>query len=146
MKSARIAATLAASVVVASAALAQSESPKDGQPRIISGIETVCTGTTSDVREDPQWRAYPFHLEVAGKDGQYLGDERVTVSGNGHSVSLQCSGPWVLMKLPPGSYKVSLDVPEAGHKDVTMQVPGRTIVHFANAGGEVAPNESTAAQ
>lgn len=140
MKSAHIAAILAASVVAAGAALAQSNSPKDGQPMTISGVETVCTGTTTDVRADPQWRAYPFHLEVAGKDGQYLGDEKVTVSGNGHSVSVQCSGPWVLMKLPAGSYKVSLDVPEAGHKDVTMQVPGRTVVHFGNAGGEVTPD------
>jgi hypothetical protein len=146
MKSAHMAAILAASVVGAGAALAQSDSPMDGQPMTISGIETVCTGTTTDVRADPQWRAYPFHLEVAGKDGQYLGDEKVTVSGNGHSVSVQCSGPWVLMKLPAGSYKVSLDVPEAGHKDVTMQVPGRTVVHFGNAGGEVAPNGSTAVQ
>ena len=110
----------------------------------ISGVETVCTGTTTDVRADPQWRAYPFHLEVAGRDGQYLGDERVTVTGNGHSVSVQCSGPWVLMKLPAGSYKVSLDVPDAGHKDVTMQVPGQTVVHFGDAGGEVAPNASAA--
>lgn len=145
MKSAHIA-VLAASFLGAGAALAQSNSPKDGQPMTISGVETVCTGTTTDVRADPQWRAYPFHLEVAGKDGQYLGDEKVTVSGNGHSVSVQCSGPWVLMKLPAGSYKVSLDVPDAGHQDVTMQVPGRTVVHFAKAGGEVAPDGGAAAQ
>jgi hypothetical protein len=140
MKSPLLAAILSASVLATGAAIAQSDSPKDGQPMTISGIETVCTGTTTDVRDNPQWKAYPFHLEVTGKDGQYLGDERVTVSGNGHSVSVQCSGPWVLMKLPAGSYKVSLDVPDAGHKDVTMQVPGRTVVHFGDAGGEVLPN------
>ena len=50
------------------------------------------------------------------------------------------------MNLPAGSYKVSLDVPEVGHKDVTMQVPGRTVVHFENAGSDVAPNKSAAAQ
>lgn len=143
MKSGHIA-VFVASVIGAGAALAQSDAPMDGQPMTINGVETVCTGTTTDVREDPQWRAYPFHLEVAGKDGQYLGDEKVTVAGQGHSVSVTCSGPWVLMKLPAGSYKVSLDVPDAGHKDVTMQVPGRTVVHFANAGGEVAPYGSTA--
>jgi hypothetical protein len=142
MKSGHIA-VLAASIIGAGTALAQSDAPMDGQPMTINGVETVCTGTTTDVREDPQWRAYPFHLEVAGKDGQYLGDEKVTVAGQGHSVSVTCSGPWVLMKLPAGSYKVSLDVPDAGHKDVTMQVPGRTVVHFANAGGEVAPYGST---
>jgi hypothetical protein len=146
MKSAHLAAIVSASVLGAGTAWAQSDAPMDGQPMTISGVETVCTGTTTDVRADPQWRAYPFHLEVAGKDGQYLGDENVTVSGNGHSVSVKCGGPWVLMKLPAGSYKVSLDVREAGHKDVTMQVPGRTVVHFENAGGDVAPNKSAAAQ
>src|SRR5450631_1521516 len=124
MKSAHLAAIVSASVLGAGTVWAQSDAPMDGQPMTISGVETVCTGTTTDVRADPQWRAYPFHLEVAGKDGQYLGDENVTVSGNGHSVSVKCGGPWVLMKLPAGSYNVSLDVPEAGHKDVTMQVPG----------------------
>ena len=146
MNSAPFTAILFAGALGAGAALAQSETPKDEQPMTISGVETVCTGTTTDVRADPQWRAYPFHLEVAGKDGQYLGDEKVTVTGNGHSVSVQCSGPWVLMKLPAGSYKVSLDVPEGGHKDVTMQVPGRTVVHFPNAGGEVGPNGKVAVQ
>jgi hypothetical protein len=140
MKSAYLTAMLFASGMTAGAALAVGEAPKDGQPTTIDGVETVCTGTTTDERADPQWRDYPFHLEVAGKEGQYLGDEKVTVSGNGHSISVQCGGPWVLMRLPAGSYKVSLDVPDAGHKDVTMRVPGRTVVHFANGGGEVTPN------
>ena len=139
MKSTDFAAILVGSAFGAGVAFAQSEAPMDGQLMTISGVETVCTGTTTDVRADPQWQAYPFHLEVAGKEGQYLGDEKVTVSGNGHLVSVQCSGPWVLMKLPAGSYKVSLDVPGGGHQDVTMRVPGRTVVHFQNAGGEVAP-------
>ena len=139
MKSAPFAAVLVASGLLAGAALAQSKSPVDEQPMTVNGVETVCTGASADVRADPQWRAYPFHLEVAGKDGQYLADAKVSVSGNGHSVSVQCNGPWVLMKLPAGSYKVSLDVPDAGHKDVTVTVPGRTIVSFGNAGGEAPP-------
>jgi hypothetical protein len=143
MKTAKFSTILFASTVALGSAMAQSETPKDEQPMTIHGVETVCTGTTTEVRADPQWRAYAFHLEVAGKDGQYLGDEKVTVSGNGHSVSVQCSGPWVLMKLPAGSYNVSMDVPEAGHKDVTIRVPGRTVVHFPNAGGETAPNGRT---
>jgi hypothetical protein len=93
MKPAHIAAIVSASVLGAGIAWAQSDAPLDGQPMTISGVETVCTGTTTDVRADPQWRAYPFHLEVAGKDGQYLGDENVTVSGNGHSVSVKCGVP-----------------------------------------------------
>ncbi|HXI99934.1 MAG TPA: hypothetical protein VNH44_01850 [Micropepsaceae bacterium] len=140
MKSAYLIGVLLASGLAAGVALAQNSQPKDEQPMTVDGVETVCTGSSSEVRADPQWRSYPFHLEVAGKDGQYLGDEKVTVSGNGHSVSVQCSGPWVLMKLPAGDYKVSLDVPDAGHKDVTVKVPGRTVVNFPQAGGAEAPH------
>jgi hypothetical protein len=146
MKSAQLTAILFATSLATRTALAQNQMPADDQPMTISGVETVCTGTALEARSDPQWRAYPFHLEVAGKDGQYLGDEQVTVTGNGHSVSVHCAGPWVLMKLPAGAYKVSLDVPEGGHRDLTIRVPGRTVVHFPNAGGEVLPNGRVAAK
>ncbi len=139
MKTACLSVILAASALAAGTALAQSGAMQDEQPMTVSGVETACTGTSLEVRSDPRWAAYPFHLEVAGKDGQYLGDPKVTVNGNGHSVSVQCAGPWVLMKLPAGSYHVSLDVPEGGHRDLTMRVPGKTVVHFPNAGGEVTP-------
>jgi hypothetical protein len=118
----------------------------DGQPTTVGGVETVCTGTTTDVREDPKWQAYSLRLEFTGKDGQYLGDEQVNVSGNGRSVSVHCNGPWVLMKLPAGTYKVSADVADAGHKDVTVRVPGRVIVRFPNAGGEVDDASKAAAR
>jgi hypothetical protein len=130
---------LFATLLLPAAALAQSAPLNDGQPMMVNGIETVCTGTTTDVRDDPKWRDYSLRLEFAGKDGQYLGDETVNVSGNGRSVSVHCGGPWVLMKLPSGSYKVSADVADAGHKDVTVHAPGRVIVRFPNAGGDVEP-------
>jgi hypothetical protein len=134
MKTKHVTALLFATSLGAGVALGETEPPMDDQPMMINGVETVCTGTTTEARADPRWAAYPFHMEVAGKGGQYLGDEEVTVTGNGHSVSAKCAGPWVLMKLPAGSYHVSIDVPEGGHKDLTMRVPGRTVVHFPNAG------------
>jgi hypothetical protein len=146
MKTAFISAIVAVAALGAGTALAQSQMPQDEQPMTINGVETACTGTSLEARADPRWAAYPFHLEVAGKDGQYLGDEKVTVTGNGHSVSVQCSGPWVLMKLPAGSYHVSLDVPEGGHRDFTMRAPGKTVVHFPNGGGEEVPNGRVAAR
>ena len=130
---------LFATLLVPATVLAQSRALDDGQPMMVNGVETVCTGTTTDVRDDPRWQAYSLRLEFAGKNGQYLGDETVNVSGNGHSVSVHCGGPWVLMKLPSGSYKVSADVAEAGHKDVTVRAPGRVIVRFPNAGGAAEP-------
>lgn len=137
MKIANKTVIIVASILSSAAALAQGAASQDGQPMLVGGIETVCTGTTTDVRDDPRWQAYSLRLEFAGKDGQYLGDEDVSVSGNGHAVSVHCNGPWVLMKLPPGSYKVAADVAEAGHKELTVRVPGRVIVRFPNAGGEV---------
>ena len=128
-----------ATLAVPAAALAQSPGLDDGQPMMVNGVETVCTGTTTDVRDDPRWRDYSLRLEFTGKDGQYLGDETVNVSGNGRSISVHCGGPWVLMKLPSGSYKVSADVAEAGHQDITVRAPGRVILRFPHAGGEVDP-------
>jgi hypothetical protein len=144
MRTAPKTAILFASILGAGGAVAQSSTPTEGQPMTVSGVETVCTGTTTDVRDDPRWQAYSLRLEFAGKEGQYLGDERVTVSGNGQSVSVHCAGPWVLMKLPKGAYKVSADVAGAGHQDLTVQAPGRVIVRFPNAGGETAPAGSAA--
>ena len=137
-------AILFATLVVPVAGMAQTPALTEDQPMMVNGIETVCTGTTTDVRADPMWRAYSFHLEFAGRDGQYLGDETVNVSGNGHSVSVRCGGPWVLMKLPSGTYNVSTDVPEAGHRDLTVHTPGRVVLHFPNAGGEETPSGKVA--
>ena len=133
-----------AALLVPVAGMAQTPALEEDQPMMVNGVETVCTGTSTDARADPMWREYSLRLEFSGKDGQYLGDETVNVSGNGHSVSVHCIGPWVLMKLPSGTYKVSADVAEAGHKDVTVHAPGRVLVHFPNAGGEVAPSGKVA--
>jgi len=131
-------------LLAAGLAVAQTQTPADDQPTTINGIETVCTGTTVDNRADPQWRAFGFHLEFAGKGGQYLGDEQVNVSGNGHSVSVKCGGPWVLMKLPAGMYHVTADVPDGGHRDFSMRVPGHMVLHFPGGGGEVVPSGQVA--
>ena len=131
---------LFASAVGAGTALAE-ELPSD-QPMTVGGIETVCTGTTLDTRTNPLWQDYSLRLEFVGAAGQYLGDETVTVTGNGQSVEVHCSDPWVLMKLPRGTYKIGTDVGEAGHRDLTARVPesgqAHIIVRFPNAGGEVA--------
>ena len=146
MRIAPLTAILCAAVLTAGTALAQSDKLSESQPTTINGIQTVCTGVTTDARADPQWRAYSLRLEFAGNSGQYLGDETVKVSGNGQSVSVSCAGPWILMMLPAGTYKVSADVAEAGHKEVTVHVPGHVIVHFPNAGGAIPPSDPIASQ
>ena len=131
------AAAFIASAIGAGLAFAQSDTMPIDAPMTIDGIETVCTGGDSDARDNPQWRDYSFKLEFVGKNGQYLGDEMVSVTGNGHSVSVHCKGPWVLMKLPSGTYHVDMDVADAGRRSMTVRAPGRTIMHFENAGGAV---------
>ena len=135
-----IMAILAASVVATTAVLAQ-ETLTEDTPKAIDGVETVCDGTSIENRADSKWRAYSLRMEFVGKGGQYLGGQTVNVKGNEHEISVQCKGPWVLMKLPAGSYHLSADVPDAGHKEMNVQVPanGQRVAMFVfpNAGGEV---------
>jgi hypothetical protein len=121
------------------AALAQGTAATDNLAVNVGGIETVCTGSDYDARTDPKWRAYPMRLEFAGASGQYLGDAQISVTGMGVNAAVHCQGPWVLMKLPTGAYHVSIDVAEAGHKDIEIRVPSRTVVSFPNAGGKYTP-------
>jgi len=122
-------AVLAASALACTAALAQ-ETLNNEAPKVIDGVETVCDGITIDNRNDAKWRAYSLRLEFVGKGGQYLGDEKVTVKGHELDVAV-----------PAGSYQVSADLADAGHKQMTVQVPANgqrsVVVRFPNAGGEI---------
>ncbi len=100
------------------------------KPMMVDGVETVCTGAGADTRADPRWREYPTRLEFADKEGRYLGDATVNVTGNGKNISVHCPGPWVLMKLPEGSYKVSTNIAGTAQKDLTIDAPGRVVVRF----------------
>ena len=134
------AAVLAAAALASTAALAADELTNN-EPKAIDGIETVCDGISLNDRNEPKWRAYSLRMEFAGKGGQYLGGETVSVKGNEIDVSVTCQGPWVLMKLPAGSYRISADVPDAGHKEMNVRVPasGQAVAMFSfpNAGGEI---------
>jgi len=133
-------AILVVSALATTAALAAEKLIED-TPKAIDGIETVCDGITIANRNDPKWRAYSLRMEFAGKGGQYLGGETVSVKGEELDVSVTCQGPWVLMKLPAGSYHISADVPDAGHKEMNVRVsangPHVAMFSFPNAGGEV---------
>jgi len=112
----------------------------------INGVQTACTGVSSEARMNPEWKDYSLRLEFAGRGGQYLGDATVNVTGNGHDVSVHCAGPWVLMMLPPGTYRVATNVADAGQKTVTVHVPGRTVVRFPDAGGAISPSDRIASE
>ena len=79
-------AVLLAGLAASGMAFAQTDSLPENQPMDVNGVQTVCTGVTSDVRMDPAVaESYSLRLEFAGKAGQYLGDETVNVSGNGQN-------------------------------------------------------------
>ena len=131
--------SIVATVALASTTFA-AERLAVNEPGVIDGIETVCGGVSLNDRKDTRWRGYSLRLEFVGKGGQYLGDETVTVKGNEHEISVGCQGPWVLMKLPAGSYDVAADVADAGQKAAKVRVPARgqavSYFRFPNAGGE----------
>jgi len=79
----------------------------------VNGITATCTGAGSNDRRKADAKAYPLKLEFVGGYGQYLGQETVDVASRGghRIVSVSCSEPWVLMRLTPGRYRISADVP-----------------------------------
>jgi hypothetical protein len=102
----------------------------------------VCTGIGLDARDDPRWRDFPLRVEIAGKDGQYLGDAIVEVKGAAldNEMILRCSGPWVLVDLPSGKYQVTVQAGHDGPMRTAMVNVGETqkrlVMHFPNLGGE----------
>jgi hypothetical protein len=81
------------------------------QPAMIGGIETVCTGVGS-AKDNPAWSAYPVKLVFANAAGQNLAQVHVAVlQGAKAVVETDCDAPWVLMKLPAGTYNVAATMP-----------------------------------
>jgi hypothetical protein len=113
------------------------------RPTILDGVEIVCTGVSLEARRNPAWQDYGLKVEVAGKGGQYLGDETVRVSKDGKPVLVAiCGGPWILFKLAPGRYRI--DATEEGETaSSAAYVPatgqGRIILRFPTLGNDVGP-------
>jgi len=80
------------------------------QPVMIGGIETVCTGVGS-AKDNPAWSAYPVKLVFANPAGENLAQVHLLVMRAGRPlVETECDAPWLLMKLPAGSYDVTATV------------------------------------
>ena len=124
-----------AAVLASSPAFAITETLTPDHPMTIDGVETVCTGSSAGARAEARWNAYPTRLEFAKRNGNYLGDATVNITGNGKDMSIHCSGPWLLMKLPKGTYDVSANVPGVGHQSVTIQAPGHVVLSFPSTRG-----------
>jgi len=90
------------------------------RPTQVDGIKAACTGIGNGEEEETRWTGYPFKLETVGGYGQWLGDQDVTVHGNGTDISVHCAGPWLLMGLQPGRYEATVaDVIVRFHEKTT---------------------------
>jgi hypothetical protein len=111
--------TIALCAAVASLALADGAAgeptsvPLDGEASV-GGIDVGCTGI-GESKLDPKWRAYPVRVEFSDANNAYLANEVLIVrsAGGAELLSVGCEGPWILLKLPPGSYSVVGSVPGA---------------------------------
>jgi hypothetical protein len=109
----------------------------------MNGIQTVCTGVGS-AEDNPQWKAYPVRVEFSNGGAQYLSGAHVMLSSGGKTLTaLDCSGPWVLFQLKPGTYKVTAtitDQPGAGTRSATFSPPAtgqkRVVIQFPTPSGK----------
>ncbi len=105
-----IAFTIAAGPALLMPLLTNTAQAVQDQPVVIGNVETVCTGVGS-AKDNPAWSAYPVKLVFANQAGEDLAQVHVAVMQAGKPVvEADCDAPWVLMKLPAGSYNVSASV------------------------------------
>jgi len=80
-------------------------------PVQLGNVETVCTGIGSG-KDDPRWAAYPIRVEFSNAGAQYLSGAHVKLSDVARKTlaEFDCSGSWVLFKLPRGKYTVSASI------------------------------------
>jgi len=113
------------------------------QETSINGIQAACTGVGNEAENKARWSAYPVKLVVAGDHGQFYAGENVSVMQGGRQIaSMTCNGPWVLMKLQPGSYRARVALPGHAAKTVSFTAPSggqrEVTVHFASTGEDMA--------
>ncbi len=68
-----------------------------------------CSGIGLEAREAAETVPHTLRLEFAQADGHYLGGVEASLSdaaGN-EILAVRCPGPWVLLNLPDGTYRVS---------------------------------------
>lgn len=84
--------------------------------------------------------AYGLKVEIAGAGGRYLAEEILAIRQGGKTLlTVDCKGPWMLFRLPPGRYEVEARFGEQSATSAAF-VPasgqGRIILRFADAPGE----------
>lgn len=108
----------------------------------INGFRVACTGVGDEAKTNPEWQDYSVRLEFAGGEQQYLADLDVRVeSKSGEElISVSCGGPWILVDLEPGKYRVRANFEHRLTKTATFTAPShgqkRVVVAFPEVVGE----------
>ena len=103
----RAAALGAVCLLAVSAAAAQPAALALDTETTIGGVDVACTGM-GQTRLDPRWNAYPVRVEFSNARSEYLTDGEIALSdARGRPIlAVRCEGPWILLKLRPGAYRV----------------------------------------
>ncbi|HWA89028.1 MAG TPA: hypothetical protein VG889_03270 [Rhizomicrobium sp.] len=103
-------------------------------PIVLGNVETVCTGI-GEGKNDPRWKSYPVRVEFADSQAHYLAGAHVVLADAAGAVAAEfdCSGAWVLLRMPRGLYAVSARIGMASATE-RFQTPAtgqlRVIVRF----------------
>jgi hypothetical protein len=129
---------VAAAGVASAAALSLSlPAAAADEEKVFNGIVYACAGVGLGSQDDPRWPGYPAKLVFAGGDGAYLSNVAVTIeTGEGETLfEMVCDGPWLLVDLPPGKYRVAAVARNAYREEFTLTVGGdkqvEHVVRFA---------------
>ena len=77
-----------------------------------AGVQAVCTGVGS-AKQDSRWAAYSVRVVFSNRASQYIVGEHVVLSQAGKQIAvLDCGAPWILLKLPEGSYSLKVTLPD----------------------------------
>jgi hypothetical protein len=105
-------------------------------PVMLGQVETVCTGI-GEGKNDPHWKTYPIRVEFADGAAHYIAGAHVVLAdvAGTNVAEFDCSGSWVLMRMPRGLYTVTarigtatssakFDLPQTGQRRVVLRFAG----------------------
>lgn len=111
------------------------------QVMTFDGVDYACTGI-AESRDDPRWQRYPLKLVFAAADGNYIADVHVRVEDASGNVALEadCDSPWLLARLPSGSYDVTATARSGHTEKARVQVTGgkqvEQTIRYPEAAGQ----------
>ncbi len=116
------------------------------KPVSLNGIQTVCTGIGDEAQHDPRWLAFPIRVEFSNGGAQYLSGAHLVVKDEAGKdlLSLDCSGPWVLLQLPAGKKFIAAasfsDDPADAERSARFKVPDHGQKRVVLAFPHIPPN------